>query len=437
MKATWRFGSLLGVGAMVAAGVLGATSAYAAEEDDSSAGSIDESIVWVDIEWAGSVEVPFVDDTTEVYETSTVTLCTGWFVSAEGHVATAGHCVEPNLDIVLSLYYNVIQENDLDIGDMSLGDLDWDYQLDDPVVYIGQPSGVEGILAGESRLSQVIDYQSFLEGDNALLKIARGIDNAPALVVAAETPEVGDDVTSIGYAGSVDDVTDTQSQPPSHKRGSVSSLSTTTKGVPMIEIDAAVTQGMSGGPTLNADGEVIGINSFNIRDESQPFNFVTDTEELRNFLEQNSIDMPVGTSNDSKGGDEAVVAEGSAAEVEPASSSSSGGDSSGLLITLIILLVALLVIAAAVVVLLLRRRKPVEAGAAANAPPATVVQSAPAAVSPSMAAPAPMATPVQPPVQVLEPEAPPQQPAQPAYGGEFPPAPAVPPPTPSDPSQQG
>ena len=54
-------------------------------------------------------------------------------------------------------------------------------------------------------------------------------------------------------------------------------------------MNADISGGMSGGPTVNANGEVIGVNSFTISGEEQAFNFITDTRDLNRFLQQNGV----------------------------------------------------------------------------------------------------------------------------------------------------
>ena len=143
---------------------------------------------------------------------------------------------------------------------------------------------------GDYMTAQLIATQKFLDGDNALLRVA-DLTGTPALEVAEGTPVTGDTVISIGFPGSVMSIADIERQRPSHKNGTVSSRQYSKRGVPSTEIDAAVSQGMSGGPTINADGKVIGINSFGIAGESQPFNFVTDTSTLRDFLTANGVHL--------------------------------------------------------------------------------------------------------------------------------------------------
>jgi hypothetical protein len=157
---------------------------------------------------------------------------------------------------------------------------------------VGQPLGIpEGVFSGESMIvAQLVDHQPFGRGDNALLRVA-DLTGTQALAISATTPVVGDPIVSIGFPGSVQRVSDVQRQLPSYKTGSVSSRQYSGQGVPATEIDAAVSQGMSGGPTINLTGEVVGVNSFGITGESQSFNFITDTETLRDFLTRNGVDL--------------------------------------------------------------------------------------------------------------------------------------------------
>ena len=400
-------GTVLAAAALTAAGpaVAAAQPTTAPEPTATSATALDESIVWVDVEWNGLVEVPYDDGTVATYQASTASYCTGWFVSERGHVATAGHCLEQSPDIAAALIETVVQEQGLDVGYLTLDDLlaTWRYQIDDPIAHVGQPSVVHGPISGQSIIAQVVDVQPFDNGDNALLRIAN-IDGTPALAIADEQPEVNEDVVAVGFAGSVDLVTDTDRQPPSHKRGYVSSLSTSSRGAPITEIDAAITQGMSGGPTVNASGEVIGINSFLVRGESQPFNFITDTESLRTFLTEQGVQTaaatnpdtdapattepaptkpatePVGASTDPTPAAQDRPAQESATQApvqqtdaSAASSSTSSSSNNTVLLIAVIALGAVLLIGGVVTAVLLRRRSrtsstPPAGGAPAGAP---------------------------------------------------------------------
>ena len=63
--------------------------------------------------------------------------------------------------------------------------------------------------------------------------------------------QVGQDIVAIGYPASVDEVTDPDLHP-SFKAGQVSSVKTRGQGLLTVyELSAAVSGGMSGGPTVD------------------------------------------------------------------------------------------------------------------------------------------------------------------------------------------
>ena len=308
-----------------------ATSASAAVTGD-----VDKSIVWVDSTFTGVVNVPFTDGTHEKFSASATFGCTGWFVSTVGDIATAGHCVKPDQDVELALLQALVSQHpdwDIKAADV-LGD--WVVTIDAPTVQVGQPSGVAGgpFTNGSHYTAQILAAQDFLAGDNALIRVA-DLENTPALGLADGVPDTGEAVTSIGFAGSVSRFADVDRQHPSHKSGSVSSRQYSNRGVPSTEIDAAVTPGMSGGPTLDADGKVIGINSFTINGESQAFNFVTDLKMMREFLTRNGIepatppsartDGAVGATGATSAGAGAATANGPSAVNGAAGQQSSSG----------------------------------------------------------------------------------------------------------------
>lgn len=108
--------------------------------------------------------------------------------------------------------------------------------------------------------------------DLAVLQIrASGLDVAPI----AQTPaQVGETVYAIGSSRGM---TNTCSQ------GIVTYADRVVDGVSHIQHDASITHGNSGGPLINAYGEVIGINTWAISD-SQNLNFAISCAELDNLV---------------------------------------------------------------------------------------------------------------------------------------------------------
>ena len=66
---------------------------------------------------------------------------------------------------------------------------------------------------------------------------------------------------------------------------------------PEYEIDAAVTEGMSGGPAIELNGKVIGVNSFAPIGESQPFNFVAPADSLAAILASKGVKARLGPAD--------------------------------------------------------------------------------------------------------------------------------------------
>lgn len=89
---------------------------------------------------------------------------------------------------------------------------------------------------------------------------------------------VGDPVVIIGHPLKLDY---------SLSEGVVSGVRTTPEGLRLIQADAAVSPGNSGGPLLNKDGKVIGVVSFNLgssHDEGQKISFAVSIDEATPLL---------------------------------------------------------------------------------------------------------------------------------------------------------
>lgn len=261
----------------------------------SGGSDLDRSIVRVLIHWEATVTVPFTDGTSKKLTGKTDASCTGWFASTTGDIATAGHCVKWDDTDRLNMLSNLIVANDWQAS-VKAAEVEWVVSGPEARVRVGQAAGIDGPFDhGSFMTAHIVAAQGFLDGDNALVRVA-DLADTPALALAAATPEVGENVTSIGFPGSVSNVSDVERQRPSHKNGTVSSRQYSDHGVANTEIDAAVSGGMSGGPTVDDTGAVIGINSFKINGENQPFNFVTDVNTLRAFLSANGVKMVNGSA---------------------------------------------------------------------------------------------------------------------------------------------
>ena len=345
-------------------------AALAGESSTGGLPDAEKSLLLVGIEWTGYVEYPTTDggwawsDAVEV-----LGACTGWFASEEGHIMTAGHCVNPD-EIKAKILSQFLADNDAShlqqqAAGWRVGGWEDGETPDREAVWVMQPSAVEGAVIEDPLTVQVLDFQPFEDGDLALLK-ANGLSEAtPPLPVATESESVGDPVTVMGYPGNVRQVSDFARLRASFKTGTVSSTQVTEKGVAQMEIDAEMSGGMSGGPTVNGDGAVLGINSYGF--DGDTTNFITDTAALRSYLEQHGVE-PVAPA-EVREGLPTDVNEADAGAPRPAS------EDDGIGLPVILGGVGALVLAAGGAFLLARRRP---AAAAAGVAPAPVQAPAPA-----------------------------------------------------------
>lgn len=124
--------------------------------------------------------------------------------------------------------------------------------------------------------SQYSDEHAAATGiDLAVLRLARPLADRPSVSFAtASSAQINDEVYAVGFPGASGEVVTSVKYVPTMKRGIVSKLggehpdvtaadrAKGIKGVAVIEIDAAISPGNSGGPLYNSDGEVLGINTF-------------------------------------------------------------------------------------------------------------------------------------------------------------------------------
>ncbi|MGQ0574305.1 MAG: trypsin-like peptidase domain-containing protein [Pseudonocardia sp.] len=229
--------------------------------------------------------------------------CTGFGVNPDGYVATAGHCVDIESEHgVRSLFISTVAAEvaqvvpDVTVAELvEFGQANWTVegaQKDSPIdlslsVAAGGPGGT-GVPA------RVVDVRSLTEGDVALLKIETA--DLPSIELATDAAvAVGTPVLSIGYPASAGAVADAGAEP-STKDGQVSSKQTV-GSLPVYETSAALTEGMSGGPSIGLDGRLLGVNSFSPVGESQAFNFIAPAAGLAELMARNGVVNELGPND--------------------------------------------------------------------------------------------------------------------------------------------
>lgn len=263
------------------------------------------SIVYIETRWKGWVLIPKNNVNIKpewVGPYRVTTTCSGFVVNSSGYIVTAGHCVD-NQSMTYSGKEAIIDAMLSDTINHNLVTKSQAIQLKDDIVANGLvqawPKGPPPMRSITVRLpsgrsnptptelnAQVVDFKSFPDGDVALLNV-QSQEPMPALQVADQPPDDGTEVVAAGYPASVGEVVGPE-QAPSFKTGTVSSTQTV-RGLPVIEISAPTSPGMSGGPSFDMQGRVLGTVSFFPTGEPQPFNFITDTDTLKTLLSDNGV----------------------------------------------------------------------------------------------------------------------------------------------------
>ncbi len=232
--------------------------------------------------------------------------CTAFVVNPEGWVATAGHCVDPEsikgLILKRATAEYIAQFPDAPESRDPSAALEWlqknariqgDAPDHGPEVSLTVLYGTGTNIAGKVPAS-VVDFRALGKGDVALLKVDK--HNLPSSELAADADvSIGTPVLAVGFPESTKNVTGA-SLDPTNKSGKVSKKSRMGSS-PEYEIDAAVTEGMSGGPAIALNGKVIGVNSFGPVGESQPFNFVAPADSLAAIMASKGVKARLGPAD--------------------------------------------------------------------------------------------------------------------------------------------
>ncbi len=124
--------------------------------------------------------------------------------------------------------------------------------------------------------------------------------NTKYLNIKSDGAELGEDIVAFGYP-----LVDTLSDNVKLTKGIVSSLAGPNNNFAMIQIDAALQPGNSGGPVLNMNGLVVGIASSGLsklkmaKEQKilpENVNFAVAAPTIVKFLKANNINLPQGTN---------------------------------------------------------------------------------------------------------------------------------------------
>lgn len=294
------------VAAALALGML-APAAMAAEASQKTADTVQPSITRINVTW----NILVLDDLTDkLTSVSFESQCSGFVVDPDGFVVTAGHCLDPEIagDSAIAQrarqLYNqnrsFFENRGISLAQLiAYGKKNWQVEgLDGEATITPQ---VEVIVPSGDNSEDPVTYQAEIidvdtTNDVGLLQIdATGL---PALSLAEEDDiEIGESIFAVGFPGLRDSVTD-PSLRPTFKSGSISDTGATRDqgDVPIYETSAPMSQGMSGGPTVNAEGEVVGINSFGTN-LNNDFNWIAPSHLIEDMLEANDVDGALGQTD--------------------------------------------------------------------------------------------------------------------------------------------
>lgn len=162
-----------------------------------------------------------------------------------------------------------------------------------------------GVVIGRTIVKVYFDSDTYIEAypveydktkDIAVLKLEKPTTLRHALKISVPEKEtIGQDLWVVGYPGLAENIfvkrtTSWGSNDVTVTKGVVSGLVTKSgSGVSLVQTDADIKHGNSGGPIVNADGFVIGISSMYLKQDAETAYYGINVKELLPLLIRNSI----------------------------------------------------------------------------------------------------------------------------------------------------
>ena len=253
---------------------------------------------------------------------------TGFFITGDGYVATNSHLIDRDnafirRHFILSAFQQITDANIAEL------EISWAIKFTEQQrtllynTYSSVYSRLFSMVLNDLKKTVYVVYRKDIEGkpsvsqtkaasiiikglpmpgkDVAILKIEADT-NLPTLKIASgNLPQVGEQLYVYGYPAPVtnnDFVAASSGIEPTLTTGIVSAIKNSVNGWPVVQMDANINHGSSGGPVCNNNGEVIGLTTFGSIESNgglaAGLNFAIPVQILKEFLD--SVDIEPSTS---------------------------------------------------------------------------------------------------------------------------------------------
>lgn len=282
------------------------------------------ALVYSRVDYEATLYIPWTSGTEPYTVTHYIAaIGSGFFVNPNGYLVTNGHVVfcfskknyaEDSItkgyilqDAVITLidwyqqqYGRTFTQGDVQIiTDYNVENAEIRDTLRSTYVILGEADG-DVIEAKRGISATVVNSDPFLGRDLAILKVE--LSDAPSLLIGdSDSVKTGDSVYAFGYPGVATfhpQLSSATFLEPSVTQGVVSAKRLTQQDIAAIQHSASTTHGNSGGPLLDENGTVVGVNNMGsiseLGLEVAGFNFAVASNVLKDFLRENGVANSVG-----------------------------------------------------------------------------------------------------------------------------------------------